>query len=531
MKPFLMGSETEYAVSGRNGRGPISAEEVYVLLYDALRQERRWLPDMNGGRSIFLEQGGRYYLDAGAHPEYATPECFTPAQVACYDLAGERLLELARGRAGRDHPGIKITILKNNLGPLLPGTFTWGNHESYLCWVPLESAAAQLIPHLVSRLPYAGAGCFARNGEGMGFELSQRARHLYFVTGTETTHARAIFCTRVRKTSDASEDGWTRAHLIGKDSQRAGYAIALTFGVTGLLFLLVNDKRKVGKGLALADPVQALRAFSLDPWLKVRVPLADGRRFTALEIQEAYLAECEREVQKGSGFPPWVFDVLRHWRQTLEALAKDPLRLAGRLDAYTKLFIYEHELRRAGCSWGVLQQALKVVEKLRASYPDGVVRAVLAEEPHALPVAAQPAYGQAVAEAEASRPGRLDRLRFTVRLQALDLNYHELGGFYDPRTPSALDGDLAPYPDEVERATREAPPGGRAALRAEFIRSTRESGWACDWQYVLHGPTGTFVDLRNPFETERKTQQVEGQPEEGWLTFVQLQTRQRRAGR
>ena len=41
----------------------------------------------------------------------------------------------------------------------------------------------------------------------------------------------------------------------------------------------------------------AVQAVSLDPWLRVRVPLMDGRRLTALEIQECYLAECERAVR------------------------------------------------------------------------------------------------------------------------------------------------------------------------------------------------------------------------------------------
>ena len=40
MKPFLMGTETEYAVSGGSRDGPMPAEEVYSLLNDAIRKER-----------------------------------------------------------------------------------------------------------------------------------------------------------------------------------------------------------------------------------------------------------------------------------------------------------------------------------------------------------------------------------------------------------------------------------------------------------------------------------------------------------
>ena len=66
---------------------------------------------------------------------------------------------------------------------------------------------------------------------------------------------------------------WTRIHLIGKDSQRAPLGIYLTHGVTGLLFLLLNEGKSLGAGLDVEDPVQALRAVSSDPWLRTRVRL------------------------------------------------------------------------------------------------------------------------------------------------------------------------------------------------------------------------------------------------------------------
>jgi hypothetical protein len=503
MKPFLMGTETEYAVSGRHAGGPVSAEEVFMLLNEAIHQERRWLPDAIGGWSAYLEHGGRLYMDSGGHPEHATPEVFTPAQVALYDKAGERLLEVGRQRALRERPGMSLAVVKNNVGPTHADDASWGCHESYTCWVRPDKAAEQLVPHVVSRLIYAGAGCLSGREGGTGFELSQRARHLRQVVGTETTSNRPIFGMRVRKVSD--HDGrWTRAHLIAKDSQRAPFGIYLTFGTTGLLFLMVNEKRPVGQGLALADPVRAAQAIALDPWLRARVPLADGRRLTALEIQEAYLAECERAVQAG-GFPEWAPEVIRHWRETLEGLARDPLRLAGRLDPYCKLLIFGHELRRAGCSWGDLHQALATLTLLRKRYAPEVVRALLAENPWSLPSEERASHAAAAVEARASVAGVLDRLRLAVRLQALELNYHELGGLYDRLAAAGQVEAVVLTPEEVERATREPPAGGRAAVRAEFIKSCREDGWICDWRYLYHGATHTFVDLRDPFDGRHRS--------------------------
>jgi Pup-ligase protein len=508
MKPFLMGTETEYAVSGRSSRGPLVSEEVYNLLNDALRHERPWLPDVNGGRALYLSNAGRFYVDSGGHPEYATPEVFTPAQMAAYDKAGERLLALARARIRRDRPDLEITLAKNNINPILADRLAWGCHESHTCWVPLDKVAPQLIPHLVSRMIYAGAGFLSARSAGMGYELSQRARHLVQVTGSETTSNRAIFCTRIRKAADAARQGWTRVHLICKDSHRAPLGIYLTFGTTGLLFLLINAGLKVGKGLQLADPVAAVQAVSLDPWLRVRVPLLDGRKLTALEIQECYLAECDRAVQ-GGDYPDWAGDVLRHWRETLEALAQDPLRLAAKLDPYCKLLIFDHEVRRAGHTWGDVHQALRTMELLRAHFTDDVVRAVLADNPDALATEVRPKYAEAVEAAHAAAPGVLDRLRFLVRLQALELNYHEVGGLYDQLLANGKVQAVVTTAADIEFATQDPPPGGRAAVRGDCIRKLREPGWLCDWRYVYHPANGTFVDLRDPWVAERKTVQRE----------------------
>ena len=343
VKPFLMGSETEYAASGSSEQGaPLYGEEVYDLLTEVIRRERLWLPDENEGTGLFLENGARLYLDCG-HPEYATPECLTPEQVVCHERAGEELLALARREVLRARPGLRLALAKNNIDTLEPDEVTYGTHESYTCWVPAEAAAPQLVPHLVSRTVYAGAGALTAHPAGNGFELSQRARHLCNVISGDTTGDRAIFSTRARTDYDGAEGGWVRVHLIGKDSQRAPFGTYLTFATTGLLIEMLNRGHTVGAGLALAEPVQALQAISRDPWLRARVALADGRRLTALEIQESYLAECERALQCG-GLPAWAPAAVRHWRETLADLAKGPQRLADRLDPYCKLLIYEHQL-------------------------------------------------------------------------------------------------------------------------------------------------------------------------------------------
>src|SRR5207302_306918 len=102
-----------------------------------------------------------------------------------------------------------------------------------------------------------------------------------------------------------------------------------------------------------------------------------------------------------------------------------------------------------------LHAALAVLAKLRQRYTPEVIRALLAETPWSLPNEARPLHAAAALEAQASKPGALDRLRFAVRLQALELNYHELGGLYDRLAAAGQVRPVVFTADEVERATRE----------------------------------------------------------------------------
>jgi hypothetical protein len=496
-KPFLMGAETELAASGLRDGQPMDPEEVYDLLAEALRRLRATVPDQHGYQGLYLENGARLYLDYGSHPEHATPECLTPRQVAAYDKAGEHLLALARDAAVAENANLRICLIKNNLDPVEPDENTYGTHESYTLWGSAEYACPQLLPHLASRVLFAGAG--GLSGEGVGFELSQRARHIEYPSGDDTTDSRPIFGTRLRKQSDAGDE-WVRVHLICKDSQRAPFGTYLTFAATGLLIEMLNRGHKVGQGLALADPVRALKAFSRDPFARVKVPLADGRSLSALEIQSAYVEQAERAVLAG-GLPDWAGEAVAHWRQTLADLERDPRRLADRLDPYCKLVIVEHELLRAGHDWDDLRLAVRQLNGLRSSYGEQVTRAILSDSGEGL--AGEDAHRFAQARLMTDVP--LETLLFATRLQALDLNYHELGGLYDRLRDAGRMRDVVLAQADVEEASRVPPPGGRAAVRGAGIRAAGgEEGWRGDWQYLWHPQTGRCLDLRDPFDGREK---------------------------
>jgi proteasome accessory factor A len=502
---MLMGLETEYAICGRRGDALLLPERLAQWICQAARQVLCCLPDMGSPSGVFVENGGRLYADINGHPEYATPECTSPGQVVLFDLAGEQMLLRLAVQMLREQRLTEVHVGKHNLCGVNPQSATWGNHESYTAWVPPAMAAEALISFLVTRLPYSGAGCLSADPRGDGFEWSGRARHLVQDVGGNTTAERPIFCMRIRKTTDASPEGWTRIHLIGKDSQRGALGTYLTVGVTGLLVWILNHGGEIGRRLKLANSVQSLRAVSLDFGLQTRLQLADGRRLSALEIQEQYLVDCEA-FGRTRELPEWAGAVLGLWRRTLATLARDPLSLAGELDSATKRLLFQHVLQRGGANWRALQRGLALVARLRQVAQEGVMQAIVEENARRLPFASRPALTAAHKLVQADGSGALDRLRLALRLQALDVKYHELGGLYEQLAAAQPPRILRTPRSLVEVAATTPPPGGRAALRAAQIKAHhRHDGWAANWQSVVNLNDRTTLDLRNPFASAATT--------------------------
>ena len=70
MRRRVFGIETEYGLTAASpsGGAPMDAEHAARQLFQPLLHQGR-------SSNLFLRNGGRLYLDVGAHPEYATAEC------------------------------------------------------------------------------------------------------------------------------------------------------------------------------------------------------------------------------------------------------------------------------------------------------------------------------------------------------------------------------------------------------------------------------------------------------------------------
>ena len=235
----IFGLENEYGVTCTlRGQRRLSPDEVARYLF---RRVVSW------GRSsnVFLENGARLYLDVGSHPEYATPECDSIADLVVHDKAGERILEpLVDGAEARlREEGIRGDHLpvqeQHRLGwqlLRLPRELPDQRQDDFAHYTEV------LIPFLVSRQIYAGAGKVLQTARGAMYCLSQRAEHIWEGVSSATTRSRPIINTRDEPHADAER--FRRLHVIVGDSNMSEYATFLKVGATIILLRMLEDPRR-----------------------------------------------------------------------------------------------------------------------------------------------------------------------------------------------------------------------------------------------------------------------------------------------
>ena len=388
--PKIAGLEQEYALKSKGAAG-LSPFQISCLLVNAYARRRGlrqpgsrilWdyaheTPFQDGRGSLFsksarpeisspednllinapLPNGGRLYTDH-AHPEYSTPECLGAREVTAADKAGEAILWQGLAALRELLPDCQVELYKNNND--LQG-HSYGTHENYLMsaagyqrLLAQEPArtVATLVPFLVSRQLFTGAG---RVGGPTGYELSQRAEFLTALFGLETTHNRSLINTRDEPHADPQR--FRRLHLILGDANLSEFANFLKVGTTQLVLSLLEDD--LLPRLELREPLAALRQVSQE-WT-APLALSDGRRLTALELQEQFLEEVAAHPASYAWHPE-AEAVLQAWSQTLEGLRQgqitpawdledDPLELRRRLDWLAKLWLVQRYRRQKNLSW------------------------------------------------------------------------------------------------------------------------------------------------------------------------------------
>ena len=74
MAELLFGVETEYAITGLSAQGTVGRDEILSSLMEVAGRQLVHLPDMCTAGGLYLQNGSRFYVDCGLHPEMCTPE-------------------------------------------------------------------------------------------------------------------------------------------------------------------------------------------------------------------------------------------------------------------------------------------------------------------------------------------------------------------------------------------------------------------------------------------------------------------------
>lgn len=425
MKRRIFGLENEYGVTCTlEGQRRLSPDEVARYLF---RRVVSW------GRSsnVFLANGARLYLDVGSHPEYATPECDNVYDVVVHDKAGERILEqLLIGAEQRlIEEGIRgdIYLFKNNTDS---AGNSYGCHENYLTSRrdDIGSYSEVLIPFLVSRQIYAGAGKVLQTARGAMYCVSQRAEHIWESVSSATTRSRPIINTRDEPHADAER--YRRLHVIVGDSNMSEYTSFLKVGAASLMLRMLEEPNVVLRDMTLENPIRAIREISHDPTCRRRVRLANGREASALEIQSEYLERALRFAEFHE-LDPLEKQALQMWEHCLTTIADDPLKLDREVDWVIKYKLLEayrerHDLSLADPRVALVDLQYHDIHRQRSLFyrmqRRGLVERICDDQDIAIAVEQPPQTTRARLRGEFIRRAKERRRDFTVDWVHLKLN-------------------------------------------------------------------------------------------------------------
>ena len=444
MKKRIYGLENEFGIAFTcNGRRTLPSEKVVRYLFEKLITTEGFL-------NVFLENGARFYLDTGCHPEYATPECASPMDVMIYDKAGERILEnllnYAQNKVHEEGFQGELAIFKNNTD--FVGN-SYGCHENYLAdrTADFYYMAEQLIPFLVTRQIFTGAGKVFRTRRGTVYHISQRAQHIRQKISGTTTNERSIINTRDEP--HAIKEKYRRLHIIVGDSNMSEFSTYLKVGTTALVLQMIEDDF-LPPIFSLRNPVRAIKDISRDLTCREAVPLNSGKKYSALELQKEYLDLAHRYYSTRP-MSPEAADILQKWEYVLTKLEEDPMQLHHEIDWVIKLHLLQ-------------------------------------------------AYGERT---------NLSPEVSGDRMLMLDLQYHDIRrekGLYFLLERKGQVVRLA-TDEQIEKAMVDPPQNTRAKMRGELIKlaKMKRIPYDLDWNYIRIGYLlNLWVKCNDPFQEENE---------------------------
>lgn len=350
--PVAIGWDYRQEHPRRDMRG-FTAEHLSIDPTDAQFEQsnRPHSTDVEVRSDRMLPSGARLYNDHG-HPEFSTPECGNLHDLVVQDRAGERVMfTCAQQRQTRMGGGL-VALYKNNTD--FHGA-SYGTHESYLTRreIPFDTILSAMLPFLTTRQIFAGAGKVGveqQNSAGTGatgalFQLSARADFFTTLASVDTLYNRPIVNTRDEPHSDPRK--FRRFHVICGDANFCEIATFLKAGTT-LLVLRLLEKGWRPEGVALRDPVSAIKQISRDQSFRWLAERQGGGTMGSVDIQRVYLTAAKEQLAGLSGETDLV---IAEWEAVLNTLESDPLSLDGTLDWVTKRQLLDGFRDSEGMQW------------------------------------------------------------------------------------------------------------------------------------------------------------------------------------
>jgi len=523
----VLGVETEYALTpiGHDGRDVDRGRALHWLFREAQAQLVH-LPD-GAALGMFLANGSRLYLDAGEHPELSTPECDCPLDVVRYTLAGERILARLAEIVSQRESLAKLLLFKGNVDYGGTGS-TWGCHESYLHRVDPQTLSTRIIPHLVSRIVYSGAGGFVPSADGITFSLSPRVGFLSQAVSGSSTANRGIFHTKDEPLCRGA--GFHRLHVLCGESLCSQIAQYLKVGTTALIVALIEADALPAQDVALTKPLAAMRKIARDPSLGARVELENGTRMTGIEIQRVYLEAAEAKIGTDV-LPPWAADVCSRWRMVLDRLSVGPDAVANTLDWAIKRTLYAEHCSSRGTSWAALGRWSKILRKVRAAlrepgygYESVDPARVLRNDARAREI--RDALSAELASRQLSWDALPAYLELRDQLFELDTRFGQIGedGIFARLDRAGVLDHTVIEPAEIEDAMTNPPARGRAHERGTRIAelATDRSRYHATWSAIADRRESRRYDMGDPYG--RNAEWVAGRLSREELLFEHLQS-------
>ncbi len=363
---------------------------------------------------------------------------------------------------------------------------------------------------------------------GYDFSVSPRVAHLHAAISDNTQRNRGIFNT---KNETLNRRGYNRLHVICGENVSSVLSQWLKIATTAVVVAMIEAGLRPGDGLALRDPLQAMRTFAEDVTLTATATTTSGESLTALDIQRRLLEKAQRLSVSGA-FQDWLPHCCRLWEEILDRLQQGPAAVQRSIDWAIKLELFRDFAQRRGITWdrlmrwdGLLRKLDEIPWSAHESFEQ--IQRISNQNERILHLAEH--WKGSVRERGLDWDELREVLALRQQLFEIDSRFGEMGqrGIFNALDAGGHLQHQVEGVDNIAQAMTDPPTQGRARLRGRVIQmmSQAHAAGGCEWSAVWDYSGYRMLDLSDPFAEEESWTPLPESPE------VDDENRERRLAR